>query len=236
MEARSILRSIQNVFPQTTLWMHSRTALIVARKDAPVQVSIQDLSRRLQEPALAGEYSRMKIQTVEEFLQLFQLGPEGVRELVAGAPPVTDDDPSLEFHPPRSQIEPLLGGKHILDWWLTTLKIYEIREHQALPIAGASPREALAFQASFRLRSLFLEGNLWLDAHRHREAERYFQEGLSMSSNPFDRGEFLFRLALTAQEAGNQTGAMDLVARSLEASPGKATALALQRELLSGPR
>lgn len=224
-EAQGILHAVQAVFPETTLWVHADTGLIVARKDAPVRIDLRTITTAYLQPKLAADLTSLGVPSPSEFVQLFALGPEGVRALVGSTPPITDDKPSLEFHNPRSEHTRLLGSRVAPMWWASAQRIYELRGVERLPLIGVPPDVFDSAQKAFQLRSAFLSGSIWLDVGGLQAAERYFAQGLVLSGTSDERGEFLFRLSLVAYRNGDIQKAESLLARCLTETPRKQIAL-----------
>jgi len=230
-EARGILRSVQDVFPETTLWIYSNTGLIVARKGAPIRIDLPALAHAYEDPALAGELARLHVPTPLSLVSLFALGPEGVRRFVGDTPPVTDDRPSLEFHIPRHSRALLLGGTYSQDFLEVMDRIYACRALETVPVDGLPAAALPDLQHSFRMQSYYQQGAIWMEAGVARAAERPFIEGLAQARTSTDRGQFLYFLALSALAQGQRSNAAALVARSLQEFPDNPGPLGLQRSM-----
>jgi spermidine synthase len=142
-EARSILRTVQEVFPETTLWVHYGTGVIVARRDGPILLEPDALRRRIQASPLGADLARFQVHGMEEFLDLFMLSPAGVRRLSQGAALVTDDRPFLEFH-----ASPYRSGFHFVGTLSASQAaalelVYRVAAEDPLPLDGAGAEAAL---------------------------------------------------------------------------------------------
>lgn len=126
------------------------------------------------------------------------------------------------------------GGRHSPDWWFTVQQVYALRTGEPLPLEGLAPGSAQRVQATFRLRSEYDLGNLWMDVDRPREAEPHFRLGLAGSTSAAERGEFLIRLALAARARGDAAEASAPLTRCLRECPGMASALELRKRLAGG--
>jgi spermidine synthase len=101
-QSLDIVKTVQSVFPETALWIQDATGIIVARRDAPITLPATALLERLT-PALQGQLARYGVPGLPGVVERFALGPHGIRRLTASATVITDDRPSLEFHPPQNR-------------------------------------------------------------------------------------------------------------------------------------
>lgn len=230
-ESLSVLRTVQEVFPETTLWLWNTTGLIVARKGAPVSVDLAALLQAYKYPELAADLARLEVPTPEEFLQLFTLGPSAVSDLTEGAPIITDDHPSLEFHPPRHG-KTFATPRGITPSSAAMLsEVLQRRASAEPPVDGISAESRKTFLEAFRLRNIQLTGDLYFKRGLPAEAAEVFERGLAESTTAADRATFLFNLAVTAQERGDQSGSLAYIERCLVEAPENRMALELQGRL-----
>jgi spermidine synthase len=193
-EARSILRTVQDVFPEVTLWIQHGTGVIVARREAAVEVDLDGLRRRLAEPSLREDLARFRVDGHEGMLALFMLGPRGVRRAAQDAPLVTDDHPFLEFHASPYRTGRVMVGAFSADQAAALEIVYRLRGEDLLPLR-ASEADAAALAATRALSSHTLLGDLLVDARHWAEAQAEFEGGLALSSTPKDRAHFVAALA-----------------------------------------
>lgn len=230
-ESLSVLRTVQDVFPETTLWLWNTTGLIVARKDSPVSVSLAALLQAYKNPELAADLPRLEVPTPEEFLQLFTLGPSAVRDLTEGAPIITDDHPSLEFHPPRHG-KTFATPRGITPSSAAMLSaILQRRASAEPPVDGISAESRKTFLEAFRLRNIQLTGDLYFKRGLPAEAAEVFEQGFAESTTAADRATFLFNLAITAHERGDPSGSLAYIERCLVEAPENRMALELRDRL-----
>jgi spermidine synthase len=137
-ESLQILRTVQDVFPETTLWLHSDTGIIVARRDAPIRIGVARVARALEPGPLRDELDELGVKTVLDFAKLHALGPDEIRALTSSERPVTDDRPSLEFHRLRHPV-PEFRGPYDLEHARTMSVIWRGRADSMAPLAGAAP-------------------------------------------------------------------------------------------------
>jgi spermidine synthase len=226
-EARQIVRTVQDVFPQTTLWLHAGTGIVVARETEPIVLDWPRLARALAEPALARDLARLNAGTLDELVQLFGLGPAGVRAWVGRAPAITDDRPSLEFHAPRGLAMPTVG-RYTIGELRALLDLHGRQSPEELPIRGASHAEAERARRLWQAGSAYARGDAWLSAGRPAEAERLFSDGLALVSEPIHRAEFLCGLAAAAEGRGDLAHSRAYVEECLAADPANQRGRALQ--------
>jgi len=205
-EAGAILRTVQEVFPETTLWLHSGQGLIVASKDAPVAVPWPDLVKAYQEPPLAQALAALRLPLPQDLLQLHALGPRTVREYCRGASVITDDRPSLEFHPPR-HLKVLLRGSFTLDNAVSILDVYRLRLSDDVPVAGLAAQGQAAAHQTRMAETALVSGNVWLTMGRPDQAMPFYRYGIARAEAPADRAPLLLQMARACDLQGDRQGA-----------------------------
>jgi spermidine synthase len=98
---KSIVKTFQQLFPHTMLWLTHKDAEIVG-SNAPIVLDEADLERRIAEPAIAKDLKRVMMGSATDFLSYFVMGTEGMRQFGTGAIINTDDNLYLEFSAPYS--------------------------------------------------------------------------------------------------------------------------------------
>jgi hypothetical protein len=204
-EAASILRTVQEVFPETTLWVHSLTGIIVARRDTPVEIDTVRLRALWDRPGLRRDLARLGVPGVEPFVGLFMLGPERVRRVAAGAPLVTDDFPLLETHAPLWLSGRWNVGRLCHNEAQALEVVYRARLDEPLPLKPSPDADRLqrARPAGTRL----LLGGLYVDLGLYDLARAEFEAGLEAARGPEDRDLFLRALAAVDALRGEPGGA-----------------------------
>jgi len=96
---RSVVASFATAFPHTTLWLASYDALLIG-SDAPLQVDLALLARRLAQPRVARQLALVGLDTPLAFLSEFALDSEAVHAYAAGAVINSDDNLYLEYSSP----------------------------------------------------------------------------------------------------------------------------------------
>lgn len=99
---RSAMKTFAAVFPEATLWYVENHALFLARKGS-FEIDYPELVARLSDPAVREDLSSIGIESPEELLSLFLLGPEDLGRFLEAEPDTplnTDDHPYLEYFVP----------------------------------------------------------------------------------------------------------------------------------------
>jgi spermidine synthase len=227
-QAWSILRSVVDVFPQTTLWVHDGTGIIVASRDRPIVLDAPLLRPRL--AALGDELRHLGVKDLSGFAELYGLGPSMVASFAAQAPPVTDDRPSLEFSAPRHRAEEHRGA-FTPEQMQALLAVYTARARETVPLAGATSNEAAEIAASRVPGSHALCGDVYLGAGFNADARREYEEGLAAATITSQRALLLFALAQVAEKDGAPAEALRLVERGLALWPDNSAAVRLRDRL-----
>jgi spermidine synthase len=98
---KSIVKTFQQQFPYTMLWLTHKDAEIVG-SNAPIVIDEAELDKRIAEPAIAKDLKRVMMGSASDFLSYFVMGTEGMRRFSRGAIINTDDNLYLEFSAPDS--------------------------------------------------------------------------------------------------------------------------------------
>jgi Tfp pilus assembly protein PilF len=95
-----ILRSFQDVFPHTSLWVASnclnKHALILGSL-TPLRIDLRRVAETMSRPRIAADLREVEIHDAYDLLDCYMCGEDAIRRLVAGDPTNTDDRPRLEF-------------------------------------------------------------------------------------------------------------------------------------------
>ncbi len=151
-ESLRILRTVQDVFPETTLWLHGDTGIIVARRDVPVRIDLARVARAFEPGALRDELEELGLGTPVDFARLHAMGPDEIRAATSTMRPVTDDRPSLEFHRFRHPMQEYRGPYNVEHARMMSV-IYRWRAESTAPLTGATPGHAAEIAAWRRLAS-----------------------------------------------------------------------------------
>lgn len=94
---RELVAAVLAEFPHAALFVPSRFHGVLLASEAPLQVDISRWRDMMKTPGLAESFEDVGFASAEDVLATFVASEKGLRRLVAGAPPVTDDRPSIEF-------------------------------------------------------------------------------------------------------------------------------------------
>jgi hypothetical protein len=99
-DARSILKTFQEVFPHTSIWNSflTRIVLLVGSNDPIIPDKIR-FDELMQTPELKEVAQQMGVNSFLDFTDFFLADGERVKSFVESAEVVTDDRPLLEFSP-----------------------------------------------------------------------------------------------------------------------------------------
>jgi spermidine synthase len=109
---KSVVKTFQENFPYTMLWLTHNDAEIVG-SNAPIVIDETDLARRIAEPAIAEDLHRVMMGSAADFLSYFVMGTRGMKEFSQGAIVNTDDNLYLEFSAPYSIRNSTVMGKNL---------------------------------------------------------------------------------------------------------------------------
>ena len=222
-QALSILRTVQDVFPETSLWMHFYTGIIVARRDGPIEIDLPRLRRQLAASPVREGMRQIHIRTASQIVDLYGLGPEQVEDLVAGASLITDDHPTLEFETARPLApEELQESIHL---------IHTRRLSEAPPLRNATPKETRLLQEHRSVATSIRVARLWSSRRQFERARSFLDAALETTTTDANRAQLLLRLALLAQEEGDDDEARRRVEESLRLRPMNDVARRLRSDL-----
>jgi spermidine synthase len=154
-DARSVMATFAGVFPNTTVWQSSHDVILIG-SEGPLRFDFDDLRRRLAEPEVKRQLSRLGLDDPHVFLAELGMDDAGVRRFSAGAPINTDDNLFLEFSTPMS-----IGSLHAnVVARNVARERRSLDDSQSFQIVGAAPedlerirefREAKSSMATARL-------------------------------------------------------------------------------------
>ncbi len=97
----SVVKTFQQQFTHTMLWLTHYDSVIVG-SNAPFLIDEAKLDRRISEPAIAGDLSKVAMGSATDLLSYFVMGTEGMARFGENGTLNTDDQPYLEFSAPFS--------------------------------------------------------------------------------------------------------------------------------------
>ncbi len=229
-ESLSVLRTMQEVFPETSLWIHRATGIIVSRREAPQTLDVGALRSRFADPKLAADLASLGVDGVRSLVNLYTLDPATLARLTARARAVTDDEPSLEFHAVSYRGSELMGN--LAPDAVRCLELVLLGRREArVPLAGAPAEEIADLREAHAAASFAALGDLYLDVRRPDLARLQYLAGVEGARRPRDRALFLFALTQLAQADGRPDEARRLLEQGLALWPDNVRALALRHQL-----
>jgi len=99
-DCRMVVATFIDVFPNSTLWLLGRDAMITGRKGLPIDP--MTVVEHLSDATVAEDLTPFGLDVPWVFLSTYAMGPEELREYAAAAPVVTDDMPVLEYSAPAA--------------------------------------------------------------------------------------------------------------------------------------
>ncbi len=151
-ESLQILRTVQDVFPETTLWLHSDTGIVVARRDAPIRIDLARVAAAFVPGALRDDLERLGMESPLDFARLHVMGPDEIRAVTAASRVVTDDRPSLEFHALRHPLQEYRGPFNLDHARMLSL-VYRERAGHTVPLTRATASDVAKIAAWQELAS-----------------------------------------------------------------------------------
>ena len=232
-ESLNVLRTVMEVFPETSLWIHRATGIIVSSRDPGQKLDVGALATRMSEPALKADLAGLQVDGVRSFVKLYTLDPTTLGRLTASARPVTDDRPSLEFHE-VSHRSPELVGTHWSDAAQALELLLRARTEAQVPLSGADDALIADLRDDHAAASFAVLGDLYLELQRPDQAKLQYQAGAERARRPRDRALFLFVLGDMAAAAGSPDEARRLLDAGLALWPDNVRAKELRQKLAGG--
>jgi spermidine synthase len=99
-DCRMVVRTFLDVFPNSTLWLLGRDAMIVGSRDSPVDP--MNVVAHLAEPGVSMDLAPFGLDMPWVFLSTYVMGPAELEAYAADARAVTDDMPLLEYSAPSA--------------------------------------------------------------------------------------------------------------------------------------
>ncbi|MCB9677752.1 MAG: fused MFS/spermidine synthase, partial [Alphaproteobacteria bacterium] len=93
---RMLVRTMDDVFPHTSLWIPNRDEGILIGSHQPLRIDYAALAERMREPDVARDLHEVGIDSPEDLLATFVGADDDLRAYVGDVPVVTDDHPFVE--------------------------------------------------------------------------------------------------------------------------------------------
>ena len=96
-DSRSLVRSFLDAFPYATLWTTELHEMLLLGSMAPIELDAARIAARFAEPAVAAALTEVGIASPAALLATWITDRDGLERYAAGAAPVTDDRPRIEY-------------------------------------------------------------------------------------------------------------------------------------------
>lgn len=98
-DSRSLVRSFLDVFPYATLWTSEFHEMLLVGSLTPIELDAGKISRRLQQDSVRSTLQDIGIGSAPALLSTWVTDRAGLERFAADVPPVTDDQPRIEYAP-----------------------------------------------------------------------------------------------------------------------------------------
>ena len=147
-DSRSLVRSFLDVFPHASLWTTELHEMLLVGSLEPVTLDVPRISERFKAPEVASALGEVGIAAPEDLLATWITGRAGLEAYAAGALPVTDDRPRIEY----------ADWVRLDELQRVLPRLIELRS--APPLTGADPSFAAAVAGRQRILLLFYQAAL----------------------------------------------------------------------------
>jgi len=98
-DSRSLVQSMLEVFPHVSLFTTELHEMLLLGSIRPLHFELAQLTARFDAPAVKRALAEVGVSSVEDLLATYVTDRAGLEAYARGAPPVTDDDPRIEYAP-----------------------------------------------------------------------------------------------------------------------------------------
>ena len=98
-DSRSLVRSFLDVFPYATLWTSEFHEMLLVGSLQPIELDATRISARFEQPGVRNALQDVGVASAAALLATWVTDREGLERFAADAPPVTDDQPRIEYAP-----------------------------------------------------------------------------------------------------------------------------------------
>jgi spermidine synthase len=96
-DTRSLARSFIDVYPNATLWTTEMHEMLLVGSKEPIDLDARRIATRFADPKVSATLAAVGISSPAAILATYVTDRAGLERYVAGAPPVTDNDPRIEY-------------------------------------------------------------------------------------------------------------------------------------------
>jgi spermidine synthase len=94
---RMMLETLQEEFPYVSFWMPTRYEGVALASREPLPIDMTLLNTRMAEPEVHADLAAYGLGKPEQLLATFLTADDGLSAYVGNVPPVTDDQPRIEY-------------------------------------------------------------------------------------------------------------------------------------------
>ncbi len=178
-DARSLIATAVDVFPQSSLWIIGLEGILLSAKDELV-IDMDWLETGFADVDIQNALSRVLLDNPWSILSGYYLGPDGLKDYTAGAPIMSDNRPFTEYSIPRH--------KH-LNPWSDILMLAEKRESPIAIMKGLDKAERIEFEQKWKQnRAIWIERDRGFAAYEQgdlRNARPHLEK--ACAGDPDDR-------------------------------------------------
>jgi spermidine synthase len=161
-DSRALVQSFIEVFPHATLWTTEFHEMLLIGSLQPQRLDLPRIRQRLAAPAVAAALAEVGVDSAQALLATFITDRAGLQRFAGDTPPVTDDQPGIEYAawvrpreitrvlptllalrqaPPLENAEPAFGAA-LNDRWRSLQRFYSLSLHAYNGNRQAWAREA----------------------------------------------------------------------------------------------
>ncbi len=94
---RQLVASMLATFPEVSLWLPANFEAVLVGSDRPLEIDWNRWNAQMQVPGVRSSLAEVGYSNPYQLLGTFVAGTEALRRWVGAEPPITDDDPRVEY-------------------------------------------------------------------------------------------------------------------------------------------
>ncbi|HEX2888441.1 fused MFS/spermidine synthase [Vineibacter terrae] len=98
-DSRSLVRSFLDVFPHASLWTTEFHEMLLIGSQEPIVLDVPRIAQRFEQLGVAAALREVGVASPAALLATWVTGRSGLERYAGDAPPVTDDQPRIEYAP-----------------------------------------------------------------------------------------------------------------------------------------
>jgi len=181
---KTLLKTVLSVYPQenVTIWhltnYPNHDLLIVARKDIPLEIDVENLIQRMARPSVAKDLAEINLDNPYKLLSCYYVPASALNDYFGEVPIHTVDKPVLEFEAPKDRFKTISMWQNLLELF------WQIRDPYP-PIKTIHPEEfSRQMNHELEVRNLYLQGELAvLQSQNLIKGSLQFRKALELSQD-----------------------------------------------------